>query len=388
MAQRTPPILEILETRRLMAVTAEVSSFAHDATQDFTGTINDANPRDVYAFELRDRSSFNAWLRGLDDDADLDLRDAEGKRIEISRRSGTKAERISLRLGRGSYQLRVVRGERHAETPYELRLNADLNWGVIRSGDSKARVGLVYADGSTGPIRANRETWIVVHGWNGDPSSLSSISRAVEQHGRRTQVLAIDWSQAAATDDALQALFWIGKIGDFAADALQRLGLRTGRINLIGHSLGAYVAADTASRISGGVNAIVALDPAANVPFYNFSADSRYSLGLLASSLGSEARAATADDAFRVNVGDGLAAHLNIVDLYTSMLEANNTGAPDRVSRRFGLDKMDPGASPPWDRDRFSGDFEGVLSGKTQSGHWVPDTLVYRSGLDRITLRA
>jgi pimeloyl-ACP methyl ester carboxylesterase len=380
-------LIEALESRTLLSADVNVS-FARDHSRDFAGELTRYDRRDLYAFRLSDRGNVNVWLRGLDDDADVELRNADGQRIDASRKDGRRAERLSVSLPKGRYQVRVFQGDHGAKTAYDLRITADENWGRVGSGDDRRRVGLVFGDGSTGPIRSNRRTWVVIHGWNGQPSDLSRLTDAIEGYSKRDQVLVLDWSRAAAAPDPFDAFTWIDDAGAFAAQKLEGFGLSASRINLVGHSFGAYVAAETAGGLHNGANVIVALDPAASVPFYNFRANSRYSLGLVGSVLGSESRAATADDAFRVNAGSGFAAHTNIVDLYASMVAENNTSNPDHVSKLFSLDRLNAGASRPWDRNAFSGGFEGTLNGEVSGGHWVPESLVYRDNGQRVTVRA
>ena len=111
------------------------------------------------------------------------------------------------------------------------------------------------------------------------------------------QVLTLDWHQAAAPATGLTSAFdlteerWIPHAGQWAADALSGMGISGGNLNLIGHSWGAVVAGELAQDTSGGVNTIVALDPALDpktpasaLDIMNSAISSQW-LGLLASAL-------------------------------------------------------------------------------------------------------
>jgi beta propeller repeat protein len=85
--------------------------------------IGKADGFDVFRFNVSNRSSFNATLKGLKANADLALFDGQGKLIQQSRRPGKRSEQIRVNeLRPGTFFLRV-RGVRHAETRYQLSMS-------------------------------------------------------------------------------------------------------------------------------------------------------------------------------------------------------------------------------------------------------------------------
>ena len=262
---------------------------------------------------------------------------------------------------------------RNISTNYTLQLQADANYGTVELAGSKETVSLVFANGSTAPINPKADTWIVIHGWEGSPSMYRGLSSALQS--KRTQVLALDWS-GPASSDLLTAFAWASPVGQFAADTLTRWGLPTSRINVVGHSLGGLVAGALAANVDGGVNRVVALDPATD-PFawtVDYSADSQFSLAFIGSSFSTSAAAATADESFKIDVGDftSIFSHMAVVDLFTSIVTSNKTATPDPISRLLAFDRLTPTADQPWKTDAYSDDFEGTIVGRQSRQHLVP----------------
>src|SRR5436853_75321 len=152
----------------------------------------------------------------------------------------------------------------------------------------------VLSDGTTTPVRleilqpnggaridASATTWIVIHGRldSSGTSEIQALAAAIKNHAIKNQrsndqVLLLDW-ESAARETAVFGLFsngeqWIQPVGRAAASALMHYGFAGSKINLVGHSWGAYVADELAEGIqlaegiNGGVDVIVALDPAAS----------------------------------------------------------------------------------------------------------------------------
>lgn len=347
-------------------------------------SIGGTDSADRYRFSVASKGNVNVLLNGLVADADLQLLNANGQVIRQSTRDGRTAEKLSLSLDKGTYYLRVVQATKASATSYVLKIQADLNWGTVSQGSSRRTVGLVNADGSTRGIRPNRETWVVIHGWNGSPSSLDRLSDAIDGHSRTDQVLVLDWSDAARTPSVINAALWIPSVAEFAVETLGRWGIRPEQINIAAHSLGGYMANAIASDVSGGVDRMILMDPATGLlsvvfPGINYAAHSRSSTAFLASSLSTPQAALTADQTFRTNVGDynSVFSHSNVVDLVASMIEENNTANPDPVSRLFDLDRMDPAVAQPWRTNGYTGGYEGILTGQRSNGHWFPQSLTY-----------
>jgi len=124
-------------------------------------------------------------------------------------------------------------------------------------------------------IDPNRTTWLVIHGRLGAATQpiYQDIATAVDGYSPDDQVLLLDWETAATG-------LWAGEsriepVGRWAAAALDDYGFDAGTLNLLGYSWGAYVADELAeelvSRQTQGVNSILLLDPAADIPFNGYN---------------------------------------------------------------------------------------------------------------------
>ena len=396
--------IESLESRLFLSITptadpGERPKTAYDlgsfhGTDQVRESLSKKDRDDYYRFSVASRGNFNLSLGGLKNNADVQLLDRKGAVVAQSIRSGTSSEKISLSLPKGRYYVRVSGA---ATTPYKLTLSADLNWGTVRDGADRRDIGLVWADGSTRRIRGDRETWITIHGWNSNPDgqAISHLSRALDGLPGKVQVLELDWSSAAKSSSIITSAGWTDEIGELVADKLASWGLTTAEVNLAGHSLGGLVADRIAAEAKGGVNRILAIDPATDLPGLfisgtDYADNSRYSVGFIASSYATPEAATTADEAFRVNIGsfNSIVTHSNVVDLVADMIEENNAGSPDRISALF-----DPAilgtTKRPFRPNAYSGGFEGTLTATRSGSDWNPTTLVYknRNGKE-ITLRA
>lgn len=123
-------------------------------------------------------------------------------------------------------------------------------------------------------------TWLIIHGWNSAPEIFEPTAEAITRarDGQDT-VLLLDWREAAQNGgDGLgglqsggnfKAASWISSVADWAAQELKTWGISDAHaqthLNLVGHSLGAFLSAEIADRFDGGVNSIFALDPASEL---------------------------------------------------------------------------------------------------------------------------
>ncbi|KPQ31811.1 MAG: subtilase family serine protease [Phormidium sp. OSCR] len=151
----------------------------------------------------------------------------------------------------------------------------------------------------------DRPTWVITHGWNGESiadekGNFTNLAKAIGGYKDGDQVIKLDWRGLADTGaDLAKAARWIEPIGEAVADQLKSWDLQSNQINLVGHSLGAYVSFEIAKNL-GGVNGLVALDPAItttgaySISSVNFSDYSKESVGLWTSVLGSYATSSTA----------------------------------------------------------------------------------------------
>jgi pimeloyl-ACP methyl ester carboxylesterase len=116
-------------------------------------------------------------------------------------------------------------------------------------------------------IDPNKNTVVVIHG-RGDGTEDTDIidlakTAADSQYYPNSQVLYLDWKEAASSKDWIpsDAAKRIRPVAQWATNRLKELGIDPKRTIILGHSLGSYVASEI-GRISGGVNNLVALDPA------------------------------------------------------------------------------------------------------------------------------
>lgn len=329
--------------------------------------------------KVPEATNFNVSLSGLSANADVQVIASNGDVLDNSTTAGTGKEVITRTLGQGVYYIRVMQATNDVSTAYTLTVNADLNWGNVKNGGHTKSVGLEFADGSTGPINPKKTTWLVLHGWQSDPVSVSSISGALEAHSPNAQVLVLDWS-GPASEDLLSALSWVKPVGKWTAKKLTSLGLAGSKINIVGHSFGGFMADVVASNMNGGANRIVALDPATNpLAEVNYAAHSRYSLAFIGSSFSTADDAMTADATIRVKVGpyDSIFTHMNVATLFGNILASDNSATPDPISALFDPEKMTLKNKAPWKAGAYSG-YDGVLTGKS-SDLTEPGTFVYKN---------
>lgn len=377
--------IEPLEPRTFLSVAPAHNLGVISAPQTVSGYISPKNATQSYRLSNAAAGNFNLTLSGLSADADVQLLDRRGNVLATSDKASNRTERISLSLKAGIYFVNVFAGVKNARTNFTLRLQADQNWFYAYRGSQREPIALLPADGSTRAIDPSRETWIVIHGMRATPDmySIPRLAAAIDRISKSDQVLVLDWSSAAASFSLSITYGWSQSIGLAAAQLLSRWGIPGARVNLVGQSMGGYICDTLAANVPGGVDRIIALDPATDPADtnMNYANHSQSSLALIGSSLSTPASAATADEAFRVNVGayNSTDAHLAVADLFASMVISNNSARPDRISRLFSATQIDPNATHPWTTDAYPGGFDGTIAGTLWSGHWYPRTLTYKS---------
>ncbi|MFB8798735.1 MAG: alpha/beta fold hydrolase [Microcoleus sp.] len=210
---------------------------------------------------------------------------------------------------------------------------------------------------------ANRPTWVLTHGFNdsSDDDKIQSLAKAIyDRYQDRVQVLILDWRKAAnAGINLSEAASWIEPVADATKKKLfDEWKIDPSNINLVGHSLGSYVAWQTAKDL-GGVNKLIALDPAATTNGgyqegnVNFSDYSKWAWAFYGSALGNFDRAYTADESFYLKFNSVVQLletdkHIAVVTAFAKMIENNNEINPDQISKLFNLDQMGSSAGKPW----------------------------------------
>jgi pimeloyl-ACP methyl ester carboxylesterase/LysM repeat protein len=266
----------------------------------------------------------------------------------------------------------------------------------LGNGDS-AEVNLKAIGTTTLSSKSNRPTWIVIHGMNGgkqDDTDFWNSANAVDTYRTDDQVFALDWSQAARSpysyDDGTPTLnserggSWIKEVARFAANTLQtKWGISTDNINIIGHSLGAYVGYEISKQVSGGVNRLVALDPAVTTLFsYDitesyFRSYSQWSWGIYGSIAGWDKAAHKADVSFNFDFdGENVDAHGDVRKVFDMMVRNQNQGA---ISKMFSLDNVSSSSiGNPWVlRD---GEYEGFLKINKKNNQFSLSSFKYYQG--------
>ena len=206
---------------------------------------------------------------------------------------------------------------------------------------------MLKPDGSPATaLSARRDAWVVIHGFGGSArnANIARLATAIDAGSARDQVLMLDWSGVAAQSLGA-ATANAGQVAAEAAAELKALGVSSGaRLNLVGYSLGGYVTSKLASLYPGGVNRIVALDPASPIvgknrrgttitdPL-NLAAKSQYSIAFHSGASMSHVTAySSADDVVKVDGlgtddgsdADNLRKHVNIVSFFARAMEVTN----------------------------------------------------------------
>ncbi len=257
------------------------------------------------------------------------------------------------------------------EPPSPTLTSVLLGRAVLSDGTSTpVRIEILQPNGGA-RIDPRLRTWIVVHGRlnsSGTPE-IQAVAAAIKAQLPGDQVLLLDW-EGAARETAFFGGFssgeqWIEPVGRWAAEALVNYGFSGGLLNLVGHSWGAYVVDELAASVSGGVDVLVALDPAANTvgSAYNpndpgtvdFAAHSLFAVSFHSSpELGNELSPSTADEAVSVGFHQpdgvvGLFSRHSWIRNQFAFLISSDGG----VSSLFTLTRFLAHSAGPWQPNRY-----------------------------------
>jgi pimeloyl-ACP methyl ester carboxylesterase len=313
---------------------------------------------------------------------------AAGATLNVS-----KSVSIPAATAKGSYYVgvRIVPGAADAIAANNAKAEAvatPVYWATLSgkaeyNGDAR-NVSIRSHLGGKTPIFDDRPTWIVVHGHYSSPSTsyIDALAEALDGYRSTDQVLVLDWSGPAALSASRSENYFI-PIGTWAAGALGAYGLAPAELNLVGHSWGAYVAAETAERVPGAkVNSIVALDPGIDAAGgYNPTAAGQVNFARNASMSwsfyapeglrGTPVTARTAHEAFVVTGAN----HFGLVRVFTDLVRMNydgrqSAGATAKVAAQFKLSRLlAPARNTAWvinsydpsGRRTTGGAFEAVI---------------------------
>jgi pimeloyl-ACP methyl ester carboxylesterase len=369
-----------------------IGSLNHIQTTHYTDWVGIADSTDYYVLNLVGQSNLALNLSESSANVSLELIDRNGSVVRSSNLPDIASETINLSgVQAGQYYIRV--SSLQVDTQYNLSLLTEYTRvdGTVQSRGlfpwqvETESINIRIPDGALRQRIENTETWVVIHGHRSAPDGfIGELTRAIEQ---KHQVLVLDWSEPADNPFVRPDLSarWIHQVAEFAAQTMSNIwGLTTTNINLIGHSLGSYVASEIGSIFTGAqhqnpqVNQIIALDPAtwltdagydidgsksgfqAAADFYAVSTFSRAFWGKGnpfsgGEGLGSARYAHSADEAYRIEFAasdDAIANHNNIVRLFTNLI--SNPANP--ISPSFQLNPTEP---TYW--QAFDGD-EGLLN--------------------------
>ena len=117
----------------------------------FQGAVSQSDRAELYQFRLKQPSSFNLTLSGLRKNANVEVLNRRGKRIDSSYRRGKLSETINTTLEAGTFFVRVSYGDRKGSTGYQLRLStANENPELISRGN------LTIGRGNTATLTADQ----------------------------------------------------------------------------------------------------------------------------------------------------------------------------------------------------------------------------------------
>lgn len=388
--------METLENRTLLSgvvrvLAADGGATIHQADPlgalDGTTVVHDAlsggEKSDVFGFSVGSKGNVSVFLSGLKSNGNIRLFDARGNRITYSSRAKTRSEMMYRTLAPGSYTVSVDRAKNAKDTPFTLTVQADLNYENVNVDGRTFSLGLTRADGTAAPIVADRDTWVLIHGWGSAPRHMQRLATAIDAFDSKDQVLQLDWSSAASasTDKGTVA----GRVPDVAAWAARKLagwGITGDRINLVGHSFGGYMTDEIAKRVAGGVHRVIALDPAIpDASGIDYAAHADFSLAVVTSAYANGGAAATADETVRLNAGNwnSIDTHSKIRDVFASILERGNSSDPDEISSIFSVEHIFDDSARPFADDGAGGSYEAILTTRDLGGgRYAPSGLVYR----------
>jgi pimeloyl-ACP methyl ester carboxylesterase len=262
-------------------------------------------------------------------------------------------------------------------------------------GIDTSTVGLYNADGTpAATIDRHRVTWVIVHGLDGskDDPTMRAVAAAVDAVTPDDQVFLLDWSDLAKAEDNVppdqgvqanaQAVQNAWAAADAIAAKLRAAKLPGRRVNLMGFSMGGQVEDRLAQDLRGGVNRIVAVDPAAPVvgtdsrghdvtAATSYARHSRYALAFYGSSYlqGS----LSADDTVQMTElqGTSMQQHLECFSVLNTMLRRDvgfEAMGGDQVSPLFSIPEILTGKRPRWRKNTFGPGYEAQMSCRVVPG--------------------
>ncbi len=279
----------------------------------------------------------------------------------------------------------------------------ELESRLLCSADTRAVTLHRVNGGVARSLSAGKVTWVVLGGFGAeaDDAGTRAMAAAVDALSAKDQVMIADWAPFARRNVSGRTVEADANAAAASlANQLAKAGVTSGRLNLLGISMGSLVADRTAAALHarGGVNALIALDPATvktgKTPSgkvrhatYHLAADSKYAVAFNGGDrLAPPAAALTADDSVRVQFGTRMTdvtAHESVFELFTNIQKRAAARRPPAVSKLFSVTRIAGGSLPDWKSDRYetlkgAGGFEAILytTGKP-GGTLAPAKLTY-----------
>ena len=267
--------------------------------------------------------------------------------------------------------------------PYRLTVSAGFAHHIARSGSSEEYLVDICREDKVGaPIDPNKNTWVIIHGWNSSRTkpNISNLVRSVILARPEDQVVTLDWSSLADTglfniiavllldplSQAREAAKGISPSGKWAAEILKHYGLKADKINVIGHSFGCHVGDQLAAGFQPEkLRSIIALDPAVNAVPSGFDSDLEvnyltkfvWSWVFVTSKYGNGLLPWVASEAFVVDTNLGsVDAHSAAVDFFADVLKS----PAQLVAALFNLDRISLAIFGPWVIDQFFSPFHAI----------------------------
>lgn len=280
---------------------------------------------------------------------------------------------------------------------------------LVKGGDSRVNSGKdpnikiqeIQKGNASDP---NRQTWIVIHGWNDKPENtdLSNLATTIKNKKPNDQVLMLDWNEASNIGSLIdlgnyKAATWVSPVAAEVVKRLKALNIAPENLNLVGHSLGTLISSEIGRSYQCDVKCnndikvkrIIALEPPAasldkisltyNIdtkgkkmtPFKDVATISKAFVGKTSVS-GSYDLAATADESylFQFNTpnnisqvdGNGMlldpsGQHQIVIDAYTNLVK---NGLPQVNGGKSDILSLDSGNIDIKKND-YNGSFEGQI---------------------------
>lgn len=251
-------------------------------------------------------------------------------------------------------------------------------------------------------IRPDGPLWIVIHGRNQSPlaTTIDDLARNLQSNQPDSQVLVLDWSQAADSGTiGGDGENFIKPVAERVAQLLTVYGISSSQLNLVGYSWGSYIASEL-SEVMGTVNTLISIDAARDFPGGSYNPESTGEVNFSSAAdrswaffsgqgpliFGSFLTTSTAHESYLLSKSD----HFQIVPMVANLILSDYT---DLIGSHFLLTRLLTGSDDPlWLKRKFdaagqpseNGIFDTQLTGNSESLR--VESLTFFDGLDYRTI--